>query len=1173
MAQGQYEKLYNTLHNTIGKAKEDTSTAGKISKLQKQVDNYSKRLQSKGVNTEVDDRNAVEKFLNLDKNQGFLFDVFEVLGRPQQALFGGIENAQNGKDFLEGAKQGLTGEKDTQFKKILTNAGMDDRKGKLDLSDVLGFAGDVFLDPVDLVPVAGFSKFGKALEKGDNVIDAAKNLKSGSDILMEGAIKGVKGGAKLADKGIEKALEKADNLSGITYATTKTNQAANLGKEIAEDATKSVGKLEMYKDIKDTIGKKFNFNKNVPKEVANDLRANKIGEAISAQQLNKVSDNLNNTISSYAKKVAKETGENVDDVISKTNKDITFLKENSRMYKDGKRLDSAKNIINEGLNGRLQAKAIGKETLNKLEDIAKDVNDAALDYKLTIKEKNGILEFNDGWKRALSSDALDEGKLAEELSVKSTLTNQQKHQLKLLQDKYNNDKEFKDMFDKVDKAFNEGNEILNKNLDVALRTGNENLGYVRHGVNTENYENFKKIMGTDYTEDFDKLGATGTVGNTKQLKSRELSGSIEEINNYYKGQIKSVFKDLDSEQKVMAKKIMDEGIFKNGYTDAFSDYLENIPRTVKNGKDFNSVMTKAAFGGPVSNYEDLDKIEKQLKAAINDSDTKLTKELYEQRAKLLDNSGIKLLSDIDSNIPLGYEKLSKEQVEKLAIKNKTLAHQLGIPEMEKFSEYIMKNPSDVAINKELYRLIDISSDTKETKGIVRLYDKYLSTFKKYKVLSPTFQMNNIVGNMSNMYLAGINATDQARLYPKAVEALRHGDEFVKLKNAGTKLTKEQDEIANIWTNFAKAGFGTDDFGKMTALELSEMPDSIKKYFNGEKSFKDMSKLEQVKDFLPYINNKMNQQFDTLSRLVTFIKGTESPSFLSRLNVKDAGEAVRKVLFDPNELTSFENDVMKRIVPFYTFTKKNLAFQIDNMSKNGSQYHKLLKGYNSLLDNATGDNRENVADWLKNNLYIPIPSLGKDGSYKVLRVQLPFGNLIDTIDDPLGAATSLVTPLARVPVELKTGVNSYTDRKIESYPGERSNTTPLTKKQEYLLGNLTGLDAPLKTGTRIYQGIQDTLSDANSNKSIADMVGGAMTNATTLSQSVDNDKLTQMYDRLEKLENLVKQYEGNTNSKLPTIKELEASNTNTKVSNILKTVNKLNGVKSNPYKSLNNNIMK
>ena len=231
MAKGKYQKLYEARMKRLGK------TSSTEDDLQRQIANYKARLEAGGVeNPEVDDRNALEKFLNLKQDQGLIRDVFEILNRPQQALFTGIKNSQEGGSFLEGMKEGITGNEETEFKDILMNTGaFEDEKGKLNAVDVLGFAGDVFLDPMN-IPVAGFGKVGKALDAGDNVFKAMRNADTVDDLLFKAAGKGIKSGAKLADSAIESGLKHLDEVKGVKVYGKDGELLSDAGKIVYDNA-------------------------------------------------------------------------------------------------------------------------------------------------------------------------------------------------------------------------------------------------------------------------------------------------------------------------------------------------------------------------------------------------------------------------------------------------------------------------------------------------------------------------------------------------------------------------------------------------------------------------------------------------------------------------------------------------------------------------------------------------------------------------------------------------------------------------------------------------------------------------------------------------------------------------------------------------------------------------
>lgn len=1210
MAQGYYEKLYKAVKSGNEKSVANafaSTTAGKQGKLQKQIDNLSTRMNAAGVDASKakDSRNAIEKFLGLPENQNFVFDVFELLNRPQQALFGAINAAQKGEDAGAAAWSNFKGDTETSFKDILTQAGMSDREGKLDFADILGFAGDVLLDPLDLalIPVTGganvaaqavdtaadVAKGAKAVDTAADVAKAGVKFKSANDLLFEGAGKAVKGLAKAADTGIEKALTKADELAGITYKTADARSAANLGKvldstKLAERAEKtgrslpelSRGSLETYKDVKDQISRAFSTVASIPKEVKDSLRKNNANTVRAANELKPLYESLDNSITDYAYKVAESMGDTSEATVRKiaeqTDKDIANLKEFMNLNRE----TTMRDIIKEAKNGKLKVNDAGEDIINKLNNIADDVNKAGRGLNLTVDvTDDGFIKLSKDWNKVKPTKAqynklvkeygqnfadeiagitLDDTKLAEKVVKKGNYTQADLDEFGKLMEKYDTDDAFKQLYQQNDDVFNKANGILDKYFDTKLTEEYaDNAGYVRHAFNKEQFDKYKQLGFVD------EYGKLKTKGNTKILGDRLYNMSAREANNMFKESIsKNIDKLSDEQRKAVEKLLSEDGIFSEGITKSFSNYLENIPKLARDSKTLDTVLVDATFG----NYKELKDIDKQIDKARKAGDTALVESLTANKVNKLNNSNMKLLTNSDSTIPRGFKQLNSDEVKLLSNKLSKMSSELGLKDMEDLSKYIKNNGGKMAVNKDILRLVEIGSNTKDAKGLVRLYDQYLNFFKRNKVLSSSFQINNFFGNTSNMYLAGISPTKQAQLFPEAINIMNKSDDLMRKAANGIELTSKEQKMLDIWNRFIDAGFG--DPKSLTALDLADMPDSLKAYFKGEKEFK------TVKDFLvdglPYLNNKMNNYMDTMARLATFMEGTRNPKFLDKLGVADAGEAVRKVLFDPQDLTDFERNWMKRALPFYTFTKKNLAFQFDNLSKNASQYSKLIRGYDRLLDAATDNNSENVSDWLKNNLYIPIPSIGKDGSYKVIRGSLPFGNLIDTLEDPLGNLVNLSSPAFRMPIELSKNTNLFTGREIEKFPGELSKNIPgMTKKGEYLLGNLTGLDVPIKNVTRAYEGIQQTLQGE------ADPFR-FLENAATMDNNIDTDKLNRMYDQLERLENTMQQYE-QRGYQFSTMNELKQANKNASVEGIMARLNKLNGMKNNPYMQQYERIVK
>lgn len=1249
---GTGKQNYDYVMNLISRAKKarlksaEGTTSDKISKMDTQIKNKKTRLAAGGVDADLDSRNALEKFLGLPEDQNILFDAFELLNRPQQALFGAWEAAQNGESMGEAAWKHFKGDEETAFKDILMNYGMEDEKGKLNAVDVLGFVGDVLLDPVDLalIPVTGganlavsaadtagdiakgvktTSKAVDALQtagkvkKATGAAKASKNVasaidtmsdlnvtrKSLADLAFEGVGKGIKGGAKLADTGIEKALRYLDETKGVTkkldngetvtkllrYGDPDAKSFANLAKQAVKEVsdghellenTSLTGRLEAYKMLKNDIQNMFQSK--LPKGARKAINESNVNQMEATYKLEELSNGLDKKLEKFAKGLNKSDIQELIDmgVITGKEDNITEAVKNAidkwtlnlKEYKNLNRTTTMDNILTEAFNGTLTKKSIGKKGLQKLQAIADDINKADKGFALAIDvTDDGLVKLSDDWKYFLDGNLakqrqgldLDPAKLADEITKKASYSVDDDKILKALSNLYDNPntkvgKKFKDFYDGVDNIFNDANTIVNKLFGTGLPTDVvENAGYVRHAYDKDFYNVVRdRDFLTRYGQDF-------LEGDTKVLQDRLYNMSVREANQMVKDTVSKNYDELTDEGKSFVDSLLSkDGIFKEGMRASFADYLENIPKLAEQSSNIDNILVKQTFG----DLDELHKLDNKIKVARNNNRTTEAKKLIKERNKLLDNSGIKFLTNQDAQIPVGYVQLDKDGAKHVINKLRTLGNELNNDALKKTAKLISENGDKMAINQDVLRLLSLNTK-KQTNSFVKMYDWYLDTFKKFKVLSPTFQINNFVGNSSNMFLAGISPKKQAELFPEAYKIMSRGDELFKTvaKKGLDVLTPEDRKIYEIYNDFMKEGFGTGN--KLKAMDLQDMPESLRKYFKADKAPTTVK--EKIVDGLPYINNWMNEKFDTMSRLVTFLEGRRNPSFLKNLGVETAGDAVRKVNFDPSDLTEFEQRIMKRAMPFYTFTKKNLAFQIDNLSRNGSNYNKLFKAYDSLLDSATGGNDEDVASWLKSNMYIPIPSLDENGNYVMLRGTLPVGSLGEFLDNPMQQGVNMLSPMLKAPIEQVGNINTFNGLPIEKFEGELSKDIPfMTKKGEHLLSSYTGLDVPIKGFSRVYQGISDTMSSGGNP---LEALRNGMGNALTIQGNIENDKLNKMYEDLDELETMMKQYE-QKGYNFSTINELKKANNYSKIDDINATYNKIMGLKSkNPYSVVDNKV--
>lgn len=1198
MAKGYYQNMYEKLKSERESRESALKKADVKGNLQTKIDNLTTRMEAGGVDVEkaTDKRNILEKALGLPDDQNFLFDIFELLGRPQQALFGGINEAQNGGDLgdsLKSAWEHFKGDEETQFKDILMDSGMDfeDRKGKIDWVDALGFVGDVALDPADWAVIAAApftggtsllglganvkdvakvadtaidaaqaaSKAGKVVKAADTAIDAAeaagksaKVYKSLSDLAFEGMGKAIKGTAKLADSGISKYLGYLDETKGVLNKTDNllknsdefvklgyTNKAASnvadLGKYVRNkseltDALKSIpkGRLESYVNLKESITNAFKL----PDKVKDALKISRSSDAIT----NSVRRQMSDAIKGYTDDVAQNSNK-----IGMTVKEINEAMTDMIEYKGLNRVHKGSDIIKAAQNGGLAATAKNKRII---EELAADVNNAGRTlggkpFKLGYRVDNGIIRLDGNWSPNVMAK-VDDGAISlnpELLNKDYKLGSNYKRKDIERFKKLEQNKEFMALYERNKDLSVRLNKIIDDEFGKSFtKKFGDNAGYVPHSytglaINT----NLNDVIDNEII----------LKGNRSIMGDRTRLGSVLEENRLNEQVLKKNYNNLSDTQK----KFVDEhsDIFERNYAAAMSKkYIEELPTLLKNDRTTTEILMTQGFG----NIEEMSKLGDEIRDASLKGDketmTKLAKEFNEK----FGDSNVKFIGS-NGVVPDGYTAIG-DSGPAIAKKLDDFAKQLGGADISGITKQISKYGNKFAVDNYVLNLINVLDES--PKAIARMTDKYLNFYKQWKVLSPTYLLNNLTGNMSNMWLSGVGIPDQIKYFPDAFRINFDGPSLLARKKAGEVLDAADNKIADLYEALSKEGFGN----AVVSAELRDMPDCVKKYLRGDRAPKTLK--EMVKDGVPYLNSKANNVMDTMSRAVVMMKGMDDPSYLAKLGVNSYGDAIRKVMFDPSELTSFEKNVMTKVIPFYTFAKKNLAYQIDNLGKNGGRYHRLIKTVQGLQDLATDGNRENMEEYIQNNLYIPIPGVAEDGSYTVIRTQLPFGNIIDLAEDPVSGLVNMVGP-AKGLFEMATNKNAFTGADIEKYPGERSKNIPfLTKKAEHALGAFTGFDVPLKAGSRVYNGIQDTM---NNGGTFFEGLGNGALDTVRMEQNINTDELSRMYDELDELEMLMQQYKG-MGYEFATINELKKANPNAVTNRINAQLNKYYGITDYMY---------
>ena len=421
-------------------------------------------------------------------------------------------------------------------------------------------------------------------------------------------------------------------------------------------------------------------------------------------------------------------------------------------------------------------------------------------------------------------------------------------------------------------------------------------------------------------------------------------------------------------------------------------------------------------------------------------------------------------------IPKNMTKLSASQIGQMKAQLQTVRGILPnqTKAIDDLLDYIGTN--NVYMDKNLVNLLKFGTQ-KEVTPILKLVNGFNNVFKRFKVFTPGFHLRNITGNATNLALSGIPVSQIPDLYTRAAKILDDDNviDLMRKANLGMLTDAEQvqfDLLRQFVDNgFYRAGTGVQDLGEIVSksYNVTEEPltsfGQVAEAVGGTPLTKLKSKtLDKATDFSAMINDKL----DSLNRMAALIYGNENPTYFKRLGFDNAADAVRYALFDPGNMSPTEINTIKKIIPFYTFTKQNLIYQVTNAAKNSSRYHQLIKAFDKAYDSMDEDS---YRDYQKENFQLPLPFEDEDGNTIMLKMNLPVNDLtiFSSPQNTLQRIVSSTTPLIRAPFEQVTGVDTYTGQEIyrsgieqlANYIGINSLTTDVWNKIEAIIAQHNG----------------------------------------------------------------------------------------------------------------------
>jgi len=342
---------------------------------------------------------------------------------------------------------------------------------------------------------------------------------------------------------------------------------------------------------------------------------------------------------------------------------------------------------------------------------------------------------------------------------------------------------------------------------------------------------------------------------------------------------------------------------------------------------------------------------------------------------------------------------------------------------------------DVALDTQMMDVIDAFArvnDHEEWGALWKGWNKVQTYLKAAMIATPGFLNRNIYGAFFNAWLDGVNVNEIFRSAQMTTRVARYShDNQVSFVEAARALAKDSDDaLMDRYVKLLEVGVR----GGGQAIDAVELQIGLRNARNlemligGRKGGKQYSVSFKPWSprFAPYQSiRSLNSWIEDIVRL-----GVGMDTMRWGGNVDDALKRIAKSQFDYDELTQFERRWMRRFFPFYTWTRKNVPYQLDQLARNPAKFNKILAGKRNL---EMGTKEEDIVpDYFLEPFGVRTPFKYK-GATVYSAPDFPFQDLAryDPFDREGGGlkegaqnVMSMLTPILKAPLETAFGKQMY-----------------------------------------------------------------------------------------------------------------------------------------------------
>ncbi len=309
------------------------------------------------------------------------------------------------------------------------------------------------------------------------------------------------------------------------------------------------------------------------------------------------------------------------------------------------------------------------------------------------------------------------------------------------------------------------------------------------------------------------------------------------------------------------------------------------------------------------------------------------------------------------------------------------------------------------------------------------FDAITSLFKRSVtgLFAPFHVRNYMSGHIQNFEVLGIDA-----LNPKNIAA---GQKVAYLMGKGGKLPKELQKTFKPFVNrFSGDTFYTADFEN--ALKSGTELKTVGAILSKERLKTTVKTLGLGQEAIPFkVGRAVGQFIEHQQKATAYITALGQGK-----TIPQALDIATKAGFDYRQLTAFESQIMRRLVPFYSFARKNIALQLQTLGENPQRINQVLAffGNNPLAllgikegTPLTEEEKKNLPSFLREAIGIKLENAPNGLAQFISSFGTPieaFAQLFGS--NPVLRGISMMNPIIKAPIEIGIGKDSFRQRDLK-----------------------------------------------------------------------------------------------------------------------------------------------